>query len=95
MDAFPAGELRRPPRPEGCNAWACAPVWPDFQIFHADGRACFLELKRPGGRLSPDRQRIADHLRRAGHDFAVVDSVEAAISVLVVWGVVRSGIHVQ
>ena len=29
------------------------------------------------------------------HSFEVVDSVEAAISVLVVWGVLRSGIHVQ
>ena len=29
------------------------------------------------------------------HSFEVVDSVVAAISVLVVWGVLRSGIHVQ
>lgn len=64
--------------------------WPDFQIFHADGRVCFLELKRAGGRLSPDQQRIADHLKRAGHAFEMVDSVEAAISLLVVWGVVRA-----
>jgi hypothetical protein len=41
---------------------------------------------RPSGRLSEDQQRIADHMRRAGHRFEVVDSVEAAISVLVVWG---------
>ena len=63
--------------------------WPDFQIFQADGRCAFLEVKRPGGRLSPDQQRIADHMKRAGHRFEVVDSVEAAISVLVAWGVVR------
>jgi hypothetical protein len=28
-------------------------------------------------------------MKRAGHRFEVVDSVEAAISTLVVWGVVR------
>ncbi|WP_424620811.1 VRR-NUC domain-containing protein [Bradyrhizobium sp.] len=53
-----------------------------------------MEVKRPGGRLSPDQQRIADHMKRAGHRFEVVDSVEAAISVLVVWGVAR-GMAVQ
>jgi hypothetical protein len=50
----------------------------------------FLEIKRPSGRLSEDQQRIADHMRRAGHRFAVVDSVEAAIETLLSWGVVRS-----
>jgi hypothetical protein len=34
-------------------------------------------------------------MKRAGHRFEVVDNVEAAISVLGVRGVVRSGIHVQ
>ena len=53
-----------------------------------------LEVKRPGGRLSPDQQRIADHMKRAGHRFEVVYFVEAAISVLVVWGVAR-GMAVQ
>ena len=41
-----------------------------------------------------DQQRIADHMKRAGHRFEVVDSVEAAISVPVVRGVVR-GMAVQ
>jgi hypothetical protein len=66
------------------------PGWADFQIFHADGRVCFLEVKRPGGRLSEDQRRIADHLKRAGQRFEVVDSVEPAISVLVAWGVLRA-----
>jgi hypothetical protein len=58
-----------------------------------------------GGRLQigiPGRLRIGMHgrLRRnpqpaRPHSFEVVDSVVAAISVLVVWGVLRSGIHVQ
>ena len=64
--------------------------WPDIQTFHADGRVMFLEIKRPGGKLSPDQRRIADHLIAAGHAFKVVDSVEAAIQLLVDWNVVRT-----
>jgi VRR-NUC domain len=69
--------------------------WPDFQIFQADDRVCFLELKRQGGRLSEDQQRIAGHLRRGGQRFEVVDSLEAAIAILKGWGAVRAGISVQ
>jgi hypothetical protein len=31
-------------------------------LAHADGRVMFLELKRPGGRLTEDQQRIADRV---------------------------------
>ena len=55
----------------------------------------FLEIKRPGGKLSPDQQRIADHMRRAGHRYEVVDSVEAAIAWLKSRGTLRSGFVVQ
>jgi hypothetical protein len=34
-------------------------------------------------------------MKRTGHRFELVDNVEAAISVLVALGVVRSGIHMQ
>ena len=43
-----------------------------------------------GAKLSPDQQRIAIHMHKAGHRFEVVDSVEAAIETLKGWGVVRS-----
>ena len=52
----------------------------DFLIFHADGRVMFLEIKRSGGRLSEDQRPIADHMKRAGHAFEVVDNLEAAIA---------------
>ena len=59
----------------------------DRIFFH---RRRYLEVKRKGAGLSPDQQRIADHKRRAGHAFETVDSVEAAIEVLVCWSVVRT-----
>jgi VRR-NUC domain len=87
---IPLGELRD--KITAARLWRMGVTrgWPDLMFFHADGRCAFLEVKRPGGRLSGDQQRIAEHLKRAGHGFEVVDSVEAAISVLVVWGVVRA-----
>jgi hypothetical protein len=34
-------------------------------------------------------------MRRAGHQYEVVSTIEAVVAVLVAWGVVRSRIHVQ
>jgi hypothetical protein len=87
---FPAGELRTAATAGRLARMGTRAGYPDFQIFHVDGRVMFLEVKRPGGRLSPDQQRIANHMRKAGHAFEVVDSTEAAIAVLVSWGVVRA-----
>jgi hypothetical protein len=67
----------------------------DFAFFHADGRVAFLELKRRGRRLSPDQERIAGHMLRAGHLFACVDDYRDAVEVLTRWGVVRGGANVQ
>jgi hypothetical protein len=86
---LPFGELRAAATAARLARMGVRRGYPDFALFCRDGRCAFLEVKRPGGRLSEDQRRIADHLKRAGHCFEVVDSVEAAISVLVVWGVVR------
>ena len=91
----PLGELRSAATAGKLARMGTRRGWADFQIFHADGRVMFLEVKRPGGKLSEDQQRIADHMRKAGHRFEVVDSVGAAIETLGSWGVVRGGISVQ
>jgi hypothetical protein len=87
---FPAGELRTAATAGKLARMGTRRGWADFQIFHADGRVMLLEIKRPGGKLSEDQRRIADHMLAAGHAFEVVNSVEAAIEVLVGWNVVRS-----
>jgi hypothetical protein len=87
---FPAGELRTAATAGKLARMGVQRGWADFQLFHADGRVMFLEVKRPGGKLSPDQNRIANHLKRAGHQFEMVDSTQAAIAVLVSWGAVRS-----
>jgi hypothetical protein len=68
--------------------------FPDFMFFHADGRVCFLELKRPGETLDDEQDEIARHLIRAGHGYLWTASFDDAIATLVDWRALRSGIHV-
>lgn len=42
----------------------------------------FIELKKPGGRLSSDQERIIDQLERQGYDVEVFDDVELAFDYL-------------
>ena len=77
---FPAGELRTAATAGKLARMGLRRGFADFLIFHADGRVMFLEIKRSGGRLSEDQRRIADHMKRAGHAFEVVDNLEAAIA---------------
>ena len=41
----------------------------------------------------PDQQRIADHMRRAGHQYEAVSTIEAVVAVLVACGVVRPDVQ--
>jgi hypothetical protein len=68
--------------------------FPDFMFFHADGRVCFLELKRRGETLDDDQAVIAEHMIRAGHGYLWTASFDDAIATLVSWRVLR-GISVQ
>jgi hypothetical protein len=92
---LPFGELRSTATAARLARMGVRRGYPDFALFCIDGRVCFLELKRPGGRLSPDQQRIADHMRRAGHRYEVADSLEAATATLKDWGVVCGRFRVQ
>lgn len=50
------------------------------------GGAAFLEVKRPGGRLSPDQRAIHERLRALGWPVTVVTSVDEAYTYLVKCG---------
>jgi hypothetical protein len=52
--------------------------WPDF-AFVVNGRACFLEVKRPGEKPTKEQQEIMAGLEQAGAFVRVVHSVAAAI----------------
>jgi hypothetical protein len=69
--------------------------WGRYPIFHADGRVCFVELKRQGETLDDDQDVIAEHMIRAGHGYLWTASFDEAVETLKAWGVLRSGIRVQ
>ncbi len=52
--------------------------WPDFS-FVINGQACFMEVKRPGGKPDPDQERVLAALSKAGAHIAVVTSLLEAI----------------
>ena len=47
----PLGELRTAATAGRLARMGTRRGWADFQIFHIDGRVCFLEIKRPGAKL--------------------------------------------
>lgn len=64
------------------------PGVPDLYVRHVGvGVRLWIEVKRPGGRLSPAQQAWLDTERRAGGDWAVVDSLDAAAAALAARGI--------
>lgn len=53
--------------------------WPDRLVLCPGGVALLIELKRPGGRLTPGQRDLHERLRFLGHDVATFDDVDAAI----------------
>jgi len=52
--------------------------WPDF-TFVVKGRACFLEVKRPGENPDPEQAKVLSALIEAGAFVRVVHSLQEAI----------------
>lgn len=50
--------------------------------FYGHGQVIMMELKRPGGVLSPHQVRENDRMRAAGLMIYVIDSIEAGIALL-------------
>ena len=61
---------------------------PDLLIV-IDGRACFLELKAPGGRVTAAQHECHAALRAAGACVAVATDIDAALAALERWDVLR------
>jgi len=63
------------------------PGWLDIEIIW-QGRAYFLEIKNPNGRLSDAQRELHPKLIRAGAAVAVVRSVTEAEATLKSWGLI-------
>lgn len=53
-----------------------------FGLRKSDGRAVFIEVKRPGGKVRPDQSTFLDAMRRQGALAGVAHSVEEALDIV-------------
>ena len=61
---------------------------PDF-VFITPLSTCFLELKRPGGRLSPEQKAFRDKVTGLGCPYKVATTGDEARAILSDWKVTR------
>ena len=67
---------------------------PDLLIV-ADGRAYFLELKAPRGRVSAAQHECHEALRAAGASVAIADNIDEALELLQSWEILRPNLSSQ
>jgi hypothetical protein len=67
---------------------------PDLLIV-ADGRAYFLELKAPRGRVSAAQHECHEALRAAGASVAIADNIDEALELLQSWEILRPNLSNQ
>ena len=52
------------------------PGWPDRLVIAPGGKHCFIEFKRPGGKLSAIQDAVTSQIAGLGHLVFVIDSCE-------------------
>lgn len=94
----PNGEHRDPRTAAKLKAMGVMPGSADLEFFWRDAeknfRALFLELKRPGGKLTTEQAAFGLMMRIFGADFEVAYSIDAAIEVVGAAGLIRPGLTV-
>lgn len=68
----------------------CLAGWPDIQIIWS-GRTYLIELKAPGGSLSPVQRDMHERIERAGVPVAVCRSVDGVLNYLSACGLPMRG----
>lgn len=56
----------------------------------AFGKAHFLEVKRPKGKLTEEQQVLCDRIRANGYEYEMADDLKLVIAILQHWGAVPS-----
>lgn len=86
---FPAGEKRSAITGARLQRMGLSRGWPDYIFIVPGGRVAFLELKRTGGKLSPEQMSFRDRVLALGCRHAVADTGQRAIEILRSWGIVE------
>jgi hypothetical protein len=84
----PNGGARRPIEAAILQGLGVTPGVPDIVGIKA-GRAFCLELKARGGKLNDTQKTVHEALRAAGAEVATADSLDAALSQLQEWSLLR------
>ena len=92
--AIPSGGLRHINVALALKAEGVVAGVPDLCIMMDQGRTAWLELKDKRGRLSNDQVGFSAICERLGHLWGVAYTIDEAIALFVVWGVLRPGVRV-
>lgn len=65
---------------------------PDLLILHG-GKMYALELKAPGGRLTPSQRLVMERMSECGATVAAVFALDEAIITLECWGILRRDVQ--
>jgi len=94
----PNGELRNKAAAAKLRAMGVKRGVSDLAFFWADPakrfRALFLEIKRPGGKLTTEQAAFGLMMRTLGADFDVAYSIDEAIEAVGTRGLIESGIEI-
>lgn len=66
------------------------PGVPDLCFVLPSGRAAFIEVKAPKGKLSPEQMAFQLRCATVGAPYAVVRSLDEAVDVLTLWGALKA-----
>src|SRR3990167_8685640 len=84
----PNGEYRNKRAASKLKAMGTRPGVPDLCfVLPPDGRAAYLELKTPKGKLSKEQKHFRDEAVAAGAKWATANTPEMAADILLSWGV--------
>lgn len=85
---MPAGEARAKGLGGKLKGLGTKPGWPDLLLV-SGGQLYGLELKRPGGRVSPAQTAAHAELAAAGATIGVAYGLDEAIEQLKDWGMIK------
>ena len=60
---------------------------PDLALIIGDGRACFVEVKTPEGRVSPEQREIMQRLESLGASCIVARSIDDVRAAFAEWAI--------
>jgi hypothetical protein len=83
---YPGGGWRSRAEAAILKSMGTKPGTPDLLLVR-DGKLFGLELKAPGGRLSPAQVECHEDLHHAGVTVAVAADVDHALALLALWGI--------